>query len=136
MRPPSQSSQTLLKEFIPPHSFYSRLRYSEAKLDVLASVALGMAMLNGAPSYHRRLLLRLATHVTFQSSLMKPAETQEILYHLHNLELLAEFQRSVAEVCNCSFFFWSRELVPVYFDDIFRNPDQAQRLKVSVLFVC
>lgn len=63
-----QSSYYLQRAFLPiKHRLDKEKKYSEAKLDVLASVALGMAMLNGAPSYNRRLLLRLATHVTFQS---------------------------------------------------------------------
>ncbi len=33
-------------------------------------------------------------------------------------------------MCDCSFFFWSRELVPIYFDEVFRVPDHSQSLKV------
>lgn len=63
-----QSSYYLQRAFLPiKHRLDKEKKYSEAKLDVLASVALGMAMLNSAPSHNRRLLLRLATHVTFQS---------------------------------------------------------------------
>ncbi len=55
-------------------------------------------MLNGTPSADRRALLKLAMHVVFQQVSSKDKEMSDILYHLHNLDLISEFQRTVNEV--------------------------------------
>eukprot|EP01094_Clydonella_sp_ATCC50884_P012957 TRINITY_DN2324_c0_g1_i2.p1 TRINITY_DN2324_c0_g1~~TRINITY_DN2324_c0_g1_i2.p1 ORF type:complete len:1145 (+),score=548.34 TRINITY_DN2324_c0_g1_i2:58-3435(+) len=106
----------------------STTSYSEQRLDLLAAANLAMQMLNGCATPARRLLLRLSMHILFQMSNIKDDQIEDIKNQVRRLDLICSLQRSVDEACDCSFFYWSRPMVPYYFRDVFENPQQAQKL--------
>eukprot|EP01104_Vermistella_antarctica_P012640 TRINITY_DN3700_c0_g2_i4.p1 TRINITY_DN3700_c0_g2~~TRINITY_DN3700_c0_g2_i4.p1 ORF type:complete len:921 (-),score=299.85 TRINITY_DN3700_c0_g2_i4:108-2870(-) len=107
-------------------------KYSEQKLDVLAAVKLCLQILNGCATKDRRLLLRIAMHVIFQMRELKDQEIADIKQLIIRLDLVCDFQDQLKEACDCSFFYWSRVMIPSYFRHIFKHPDLANRLQYMV----
>jgi WASH complex subunit 7 len=102
--------------------------YNDTQLDVLAAARLALSMLNGPATHERRILLRLAMHVIFQINILKESDIEELRVQLRRLDLICDLQDSIKEACDCSFLFWSKEMIPPYFSYIYQHPAQAQRL--------
>jgi len=45
------------------------------------------------------------------------------------LELLSQWQSQVKRICDCSFLYWVSNLVPAFFNDIFKNPSEVNRIQ-------
>ena len=60
---------------------------------------------------------------------IKDDQIEDIKNQVRKLDLICDLEDAINEACDCSFFFWSRAMVPHYFKDIFENPDQAQKLQ-------
>ncbi|KAG3112238.1 hypothetical protein C6341_g27817, partial [Phytophthora cactorum] len=48
------------------------------------------------------------------------------------LRLLSDFQRKIRGACDCSFFYWSRELLHPFLADLYNQPEQANRIQYVV----
>lgn len=48
------------------------------------------------------------------------------------LDMLAEWQNRVRSVCDCSFLYWNRELLPSLLQSVYRRPEEAGRLPYLV----
>jgi len=104
-------------------------KYSDQRLDVLAASNLAMQMLNGCATADRRLILRLSMHIIFQMPSVTDAQIEDIKDYVRRLDLICDLEENIARACDCSFFYWSRVMVPTYFQDIFNNPEKSQRLQ-------
>jgi len=104
-------------------------KFTEAKLDVLASVILAMQMLNSTATKERRLLLRLAMHIAFQMDYIKDSEVGEIASAILKLDIISDIQKRLNESCDCSFLFWSKEILSIYFSTVYKHPEQAHKLQ-------
>jgi WASH complex subunit 7 len=104
--------------------------YTDTQLDILAAARLSVSMLSGPTTNERRILLRLAMHVMLQDgmSYLKENDIDELRKALKKLERVCELQSLVREACDCSFLFWSREMVEPYFEDMYQHPIHSQRL--------
>jgi len=97
-------------------------------LDVLAAVTLALDMLSGTATKQRRILLKLSMHVIFQMDFLKDEEIEEIKRELTYLDSICDVQDQLANACDSSFIYWSRNLLPNYFAYIYQHPQQAHRL--------
>jgi WASH complex subunit 7 len=109
-------------------------RMDDLQLDMQAAITVIEDTLRGCDnvSTTRLMVVSLALRVVLMASMVKEADADVVLRQLRQLELLADFQRAVHAVCNCSFLYWNAELVPEFLKDIYAHPEQAARLHYIV----
>jgi len=103
-------------------------KFSHQRLDTLAAATLAMQMLNGCATTDRRLILRLCMNVLFQLSGIKDEKIDAIKDQVRQLDVISSLELALNFATDCTFFYWSRALLPPYFKDIYENPDQVQKL--------
>jgi len=103
-------------------------KFSHQRLDTLAAATLAMQMLSGCATSERRMILRLSMNVLFQLSGIKEERIDTIKEQVRQLDIISSLELALNFATNCSFFYWSRALIPSYFKDIFDNPEQIQKL--------
>ena len=107
----------------------------DGKLDALAALSLCHGLLEQPPTGERLSLLRLAMSVGLGERMWsakggdeKGKVGEEVRYQLWKLQLLSQYQQLIDRLCNCSFLYWTPNLVPVFFSDLFAHPSQVNRL--------
>ena len=107
----------------------------DGKLDQLAALSLTYSLLEQPPTPERLSLIKLTMSVGLGEKMWgskggdeKGKVGEEVRYQLWKLSLLVGYQRLVDASTNCSFLYWTPNLVPVFFDDLFANPSQVNRL--------
>lgn len=48
------------------------------------------------------------------------------------MRLLSDFQRRICSACDCSFFYWSRELLHPFLSDLYTQPEQCNQIQYVV----
>ena len=120
----------LQKAFFPiKDKLESTNKFSHQRLDTLAAATLAMQMLSGCATHDRRLILRLCMNVLFQLTSIKEERIDFIKAQVRELDVISSIEGALKFGTDCSFFYWSRTLIPPYFKDIFDNPDQVQKLQ-------
>lgn len=128
-------------------------KFDDTKLDVLAAVTVLENILNSGESfsYTRITVLDLAAQIAMISSpdngttnfnekesdvdtsvplgLKDAGEPFKLIW---KLRLLSDFQRKIKSACDCSFFYWSRELLHPFLSDLYDQPEQANRIQYIV----
>ncbi|POM78541.1 Hypothetical protein PHPALM_3922, partial [Phytophthora palmivora] len=156
----AESSSHLLRQVA--HSLFSFFRplkahleaskkFDDTKLDVLAAVTVLEDILNSGESfsYTRITVLDLAAQIamispdnssttsdkgsdmdtTVPMGLKDAGEPVKLIW---KLRLLSDFQRKIRSACDCSFFYWSRELLHPFLSDLYSQPEQANRIQYVV----
>ncbi|KAG2762282.1 WASH complex subunit 4 [Phytophthora cactorum] len=151
----AESSSHLLRQVA--HSLFSFFRPLKAhleaskKFDVLAAVTVLEDILNSGESfsYTRITVLDLAAQIamispdngsaasekgsdldaTVPMGLKDAGEPVKLIW---KLRLLSDFQRKIRGACDCSFFYWSRELLHPFLADLYNQPEQANRIQYVV----
>ncbi|GBG71173.1 hypothetical protein CBR_g8475 [Chara braunii] len=107
---------------------------ADAKLtDSLAAVSFASEALQGCASMQRRVLVDLVFDfiVSIQGRLH-----EDVGGEIADLWLLvsyaADISRLVDEVCDCSFLFWHREMMPACFAACYARPEEANKLSYAV----
>ncbi|GLE08690.1 hypothetical protein PINS_up020053 [Pythium insidiosum] len=121
-------------------------RFDDTKLDILAAVTVIEDTLHTGESfsYTRLTILDLATQI----ALISPDGANSAVsgetggYELKNAEepikliwkmrLLSDFQRRIRNACDCSFFYWSHELLHPFIQDLYAQPEQCNRIQYVV----
>ncbi|KDO19274.1 hypothetical protein SPRG_21586 [Saprolegnia parasitica CBS 223.65] len=109
-------------------------RFDDTKLDVLAAVSVVEELLHSGRRCH---CIALIPDVVETGSDAKKAAAPavnpiEALKHLWKMHVLSDFQRKIRVACDCSFLYWSRELLHLFVQDIYSMPEQASRLQYVV----
>ncbi|DAZ94688.1 TPA: hypothetical protein N0F65_000003 [Lagenidium giganteum] len=120
-------------------------RFDDTKLDVLAAVTVIEDILHSGESfsYTRITILDLASQIALvsgeagggapgDSSPGNGKNADEPIKLIWKLRLLSDFQRKIREACDCSFFYWSRELLHPFIQDLYGLPEQANRIQYIV----
>ncbi|KAH7463041.1 hypothetical protein PRIC1_001751 [Phytophthora ramorum] len=156
----AESSSHLLRQVA--HSLFSFFRplkahleaskkFDDTKLDVLAAVTVLEDILNSGESfsYTRITVLDLAAQIAMISPDNGSAASEkgsdmettvpmglkgagEPVKLIWKLRLLSDFQRKIRGACDCSFFYWSRELLHPFLSDLYNQPEQANRIQYVV----
>ncbi|RHY31429.1 hypothetical protein DYB32_003505 [Aphanomyces invadans] len=118
-------------------------RFDDTKLDVLAAVSVVEDILHTGESFSstRLTVLSLAVQIALISdedndkSIKKAATSSpsEALKLLWKLQLLCDFQRKIRLATDCSFLYWSRELLTLFVQDMYSVPENANRIQYVVL---
>uniref|UniRef100_K3X002 WASH complex subunit 4 n=1 Tax=Globisporangium ultimum (strain ATCC 200006 / CBS 805.95 / DAOM BR144) TaxID=431595 RepID=K3X002_GLOUD len=124
-------------------------RFDDTKLDVLAAVTVLEDILHSGESfsYTRITVLDLATQIALISPDNGAASVagseadngpiglknaEEPIKLIWKLRLLSDFQRKIRNACDCSFFYWSRELLHPFLHDLYAQPEQANRIQYVI----
>ncbi|KAJ9449113.1 WASH complex subunit 7-like protein [Diplonema papillatum] len=115
--------------------FKRRLKENQAKLDEtqidqMSAIDLMQKVLVGAPTRNSLIILKNAMQIVTSKTggLMKPDDFDRMRVYLRRLELLANWQPTLIDACNCSFLYWHRAIIPKYFEEVFRQPALAPNL--------
>ena len=107
-------------------------RFDDHKLDILAALHVVECLLHGSDtlSFSRRTVLSLSVCLLTNNTTMKDEEADLTVKLLDRMGLLAEWMPLVRAACDCSFFLWSRELLPALITQIYEGPPtEAARLQ-------
>ena len=131
----NQVSQSILAFFRPIKAkLEASKKFDDTKLDVLAAVTVIEDLLKTSESfsYTRLTVLSLAIRI---SAAIAASDAQlatafaEPIKLIWKLSLYSDFQRRIRRACDCSFFYWSRELLSTFVQDIYKKPEQANRIQ-------
>ncbi|XP_069694005.1 WASH complex subunit 4 isoform X2 [Periplaneta americana] len=103
-------------------------RYSEKHLDILSSLVLAEKALHGPGTKERRLVARLALSTANQMRTFREDDLSSLLVLLRKLDMICDIQENLASACNCSFFYWHRVILPIYFSNLYENKTDLHRL--------
>jgi hypothetical protein len=78
-------------------------------------------------------LMALAVVWGREQDFVKEQEMEELKAGLKKLELLSELGDRIRDSTKCDFLFWSKNMLPPHFDDIYANPETAHKLHVRPL---
>ncbi|KAF0700829.1 Aste57867_8680 [Aphanomyces stellatus] len=115
-------------------------RFDDTKLDVLAAVSVVEDILHTGESfsYTRLTVLTLALQIALisdgladdgkkkENPSQAPAEALKLVWKLH---VLCDFQRKIRQATDCSFLYWSRELLSLFVQDMYSVPENANRVQ-------
>ncbi|RHY07791.1 hypothetical protein DYB25_009324 [Aphanomyces astaci] len=114
-------------------------RFDDTKLDILAAVSVVEDILHTGESFSstRLTVLSLAIQIALISDdepkdkkTITPsgeAEARKLVWKLH---VLCDFQRKIRLATDCSFLYWSRELLTLFVQDMYSVPENANAIKV------
>ena len=111
-------------------------RYSEKHLDILSSLVLAEKALHGPGTKERRLVARLAVSTANQLKTFRDDDFTNLLGLLHKLDIMCDIQEKLASECDCSFFYWHRVVLPIYFASLYENKADLHRLLVGNNYYC
>ena len=88
-------------------------------------------MLHGSDSftYSRQTVLSLALHICLNPNMVKDTEADHALSLLKRIQMLANWQTTLAKASSCSFLFWNQELLSTFIQDVYKVPTEANRLQ-------
>jgi WASH complex subunit 7 len=126
-----QFSGSLYSIFRPLHmKLDASKRFDDTKLDVLAAVMVLDTALRGSESmsFTRYTVVGLALRVVLISSTVKEMQAEEALSKMWKLSLCWDWQRKVRQACNCTFLYWTKDLLSNFVEDVWDEPEQSNRL--------
>jgi len=103
---------------------------SEARNDVLAALDTMERCLQGSCNQQRRLLAKLALVTTNQLKIFQNEDLIHLKSLLSNLDSVCELQEGVRVAADCSFLYWHRVVLPIYFGKLLEERADLKRLKV------
>ncbi len=131
--------QTLfkIKRIIAPirQRFMTSLREKRtpAKEDIMAALNLALHALNGTPTSARRSVIEISLSIAQLKSVLRGSAYQDLQYLLWWLDLLTTYQSRLRQYCSCDCLYWISNVIPVFFKDVFENPEQVTRLPYLML---
>uniref|UniRef100_S4RDB4 WASH complex subunit 4 n=1 Tax=Petromyzon marinus TaxID=7757 RepID=S4RDB4_PETMA len=94
-------------------------KYSERRLDVLSALVLAENALNGPGTKERRLITALALSIGTQMKIFREDELLSLQLVMKKLDLISDLRERLHSLCDCSFLYWHRSVIPIYLDDVF-----------------
>jgi WASH complex subunit 7 len=82
------------------------------KSDVLAAMKIIQSNLQASPSKLRMIINELCLDIIKSKNFFTATNADDLLFSFWKLELVQKFSLEVKEVCNCSFFYWYRDIIP------------------------
>ncbi|RHZ12029.1 hypothetical protein DYB37_005167 [Aphanomyces astaci] len=119
-------------------------RFDDTKLDILAAVSVVEDILHTGESFSstRLTVLSLAIQIALisddepkdkkQITPSGEAEARKLVWKLH---VLCDFQRKIRLATDCSFLYWSRELLTLFVQDMYSVPENASRIQYLAGFL-
>ena len=111
----------------------SSKRLPAGKLDLLGAVNLCLMMLDGPITGMRLVIYELSFSIVNQKDVFSSEDMVEITKIHRKMNILANFSGIVQDICDCQFFFWGRDLVPLFFNYMYENPQHISSLHYLLL---
>eukprot|EP01129_Flabellula_baltica_P015634 TRINITY_DN8032_c0_g1_i1.p1 TRINITY_DN8032_c0_g1~~TRINITY_DN8032_c0_g1_i1.p1 ORF type:complete len:1108 (-),score=219.26 TRINITY_DN8032_c0_g1_i1:5-3328(-) len=93
-------------------------------IDMQSAIALSMQLLNGTITSDRVIVLSLLFHQIFSVGMMSSTHANQISELISVLEEFCNFDIYFREAVDCSCILWSKAIIPIFFKNIFTNPDE------------
>ncbi|XP_058104663.1 uncharacterized protein LOC131248403 isoform X2 [Magnolia sinica] len=103
--------------------------------DSLSLVLLSLQMLRGGGSSKRQLILSVALDV-IQCIGHINIDFSRIKKRMSRLDTIADFQRTVEEVTNCSFLYWRKEMMGTWFSMVYMDVNKFSWLQYLLDAFC
>ncbi|KAG8233309.1 hypothetical protein J437_LFUL013779 [Ladona fulva] len=105
-------------------------KYSEKRLDILSSLLLAESALNGPGTKERRLVIHLALSTANQMKTFKEEDVTQLNSILFRLDSICDLQEKLRSACDCSFLYWHRAILPIYFSNIYESHADFHRISI------
>ena len=103
------------------------------KADAFSALQLILMVLKGPPSPLRISILTFCGNFALSKGILRESETEDLRYLLWKYEVIANYKNYIAESTNCIFLYWSKDLIPIFFNYVNQNPSEAKRLRFLFL---
>lgn len=97
--------------------------------DALAAVDLAVEMLQGCPSLQRRTVLHICLDTLFGLNKLSEESVAEILELSLLVDVAVDIHKIVETSTDCSFLYWSREMMPTCFALLYTQTREARSLQ-------
>ncbi|KAF4526331.1 hypothetical protein B566_EDAN012258 [Ephemera danica] len=104
-------------------------KYSAAQLDILSSLLLAERAFHGAGTRDRRLVAHLALSTANQMKTFREEDILNLKHILRKLDMICDLQSQLTNACNCSFLYWHRVIIPIYFAHLFESRTELHCVK-------
>ena len=103
-------------------------QYSAKRLDTIAALNLLQSSFNGPPTASRILSIKMAMHVVISARVLTVQHQEVLQSFIVRLETIGRLNEIISTNCNLSFFFWHRQFVTNYLNDLYDTPTEAHRI--------
>lgn len=103
------------------------------KGDVFSAFQLILMVMRGPPSPLRISIMNFCANFALTKGVLKENETEDLRYLLWKYEVIANYKSYIKEATDCIFLYWSKDLIPIFFNYITSNPSEVKRLKFLLL---
>jgi len=99
------------------------------KGDAYSALQLILMAMKGPPSPLRISIMTFCSNFALTKGVLKETETEDLRYLLWKYEVIANYKSYIKEATDCIFLYWSKDLIPIFFNYITSNPSEVKRLK-------
>lgn len=90
-----------------------------SKIDTVSSLVIAQDALNSGPTTELRVLIaKLCLNLVNQGRYFTDVERQRLTGTLEKLSATCKLQRNLKSLLECSFMYWNRGILPIYFEEI------------------
>src|SRR5690606_8918252 len=98
------------------------------KSDIYASIKILKDNLQSVPSKLRLVVEELSLDIIKTKNYLSTSQIDEINFIFWKLEILNRFSSEIKEVCDCSFFYWYKDIIPDCLNHIYSNVTEFKRI--------
>lgn len=104
---------------------------SNHKPPVLYAANLLLHTFRGAHNHIRQSIMNYCLNFlwTKKDPLIKEKEFDDLRYELWRLDIISDYKYHVADITDCSLIYWTRDLIPIFYQHIYQNPTEMKRLE-------
>jgi len=103
------------------------------KADVFSALQLILMMLKGPASPLRISILQFCANYVLNKGVLRESETEDLRYLLWKYEVITNYKTYIEEATDCIFLYWSKDLIPIFFNYVNQNPQEVKRLRFLLI---
>lgn len=109
-------------------SLRSEANLSNEKVDVISALSVAEIALSGAVSRDRLIVTGIALEFACYTKTFRPEDMEVSDDALTRMDTLLNIGRTLSRICNCSFLFWHRPLISIYFESLMEESTTCSTL--------
>jgi WASH complex subunit 7 len=102
-------------------NFASNSNFDNFKSDVFSALKILDKNLYSIPSKLRMNINEICLEILKSKTFLDTSQKDDLQMDLWRLEVLSKFSSEIKQVCDTSFFYWYRDLIPNFLDNLFIN---------------
>uniref|UniRef100_A0A914VWE5 WASH complex subunit 7 n=1 Tax=Plectus sambesii TaxID=2011161 RepID=A0A914VWE5_9BILA len=102
--------------------------YTDERVDMLSALVVVEQALAGPVTKERWYILNLALNLACYTKLFRPNDVTDMENLVGHLWTVSTLGRALERVSDCSFLYWHRSLLPVYFESLIHDSAECQRV--------